>query len=49
MIVNVLDYSMDVAAAVAAPRLHHQWMPDEVRVERGFSGRHARGPEGEGP
>jgi gamma-glutamyltranspeptidase len=26
-----------VAAAVAAPRVHHQWMPDEVRVERGFS------------
>lgn len=37
VIVNVLDYKMDVAAAVAAPRLHHQWMPDEVRVERGFS------------
>jgi len=28
---------MDVLAAVSAPRLHHQWMPDEVRVERGFS------------
>jgi len=37
VIVNVLDYRMDVAAAVATPRLHHQWMPDEVRVERGFS------------
>jgi gamma-glutamyltranspeptidase/glutathione hydrolase len=36
VIVNVLDYHMDVAAAVAAPRLHHQWMPDVVRVERGF-------------
>lgn len=36
VIVNVLDYQMDVAAAVAAPRLHHQWLPDEVRVERGF-------------
>ena len=36
IIVNVLDYKMDVAAAVAAPRLHHQWLPDEVRVERGF-------------
>jgi gamma-glutamyltranspeptidase / glutathione hydrolase len=32
----VLDYHMDVAAAVAAPRLHHQWMPDEVKVEPGF-------------
>lgn len=36
VIVNILDYKMDVAAAVAAPRLHHQWLPDEVRVERGF-------------
>jgi gamma-glutamyltranspeptidase/glutathione hydrolase len=36
VIVNVLDYHMDVGAAVAAPRLHHQWMPDEVRIERGF-------------
>jgi gamma-glutamyltranspeptidase/glutathione hydrolase len=37
VIVDVLDYHMDVAAAVAAPRLHNQWLPDEVRVERGFS------------
>jgi gamma-glutamyltranspeptidase/glutathione hydrolase len=37
VIVNVLDYHMDVAAAVAAPRLHHQWLPDVVRVEKGFS------------
>jgi len=36
VIVDVLDYHMDVAAAVAAPRLHHQWLPDEVRIERGF-------------
>ena len=36
VIVNVLDYHMDVAAAVAAPRLHHQWLPDEVRIEHGF-------------
>jgi gamma-glutamyltranspeptidase / glutathione hydrolase len=37
VVVNVLDYDMDVAQAVAAPRLHHQWLPDEVRVERGFA------------
>jgi gamma-glutamyltranspeptidase / glutathione hydrolase len=36
IVVNVLDYHMDVAAAVAAPRLHHQWMPDVVTVEPGF-------------
>jgi gamma-glutamyltranspeptidase / glutathione hydrolase len=37
VIVDVLDYHMDVAAAVAAPRLHHQWQPDEVKIERGFA------------
>jgi gamma-glutamyltranspeptidase/glutathione hydrolase len=37
VIVNVLDYRMDVAAAVAAPRLHNQWLPDVVRVESGFN------------
>src|ERR1700722_11544464 len=37
VIVKVLDYHMDVAAAVAAPRLHHKWLSDEVRVERGFA------------
>ena len=36
IVVDVIDYKMDVAAAVAAPRGHHQWMPDQVRVERGF-------------
>ena len=36
IVVDVLDYKMDIAAAVAAPRVHHQWMPDEIRVERGF-------------
>jgi gamma-glutamyltranspeptidase/glutathione hydrolase len=36
VLVNTLDFDMNIAAAVAAPRLHHQWLPDEVRVERGF-------------
>ncbi|WP_346295960.1 gamma-glutamyltransferase [Rhodopseudomonas sp. P1] len=36
VIVDVIDYRMNVADAVAAPRLHHQWLPDEVRVEGGF-------------
>jgi gamma-glutamyltranspeptidase / glutathione hydrolase len=36
VIVDVLDYHIDVASAVALPRLHHQWLPDEVRIERGF-------------
>lgn len=36
VIVNVLDYRMDIAQAVAAPRLHDQWLPDDVSVEPGF-------------
>lgn len=36
VVVNVVDRHLGVAEAVAAPRLHHQWMPDEVRVEQGF-------------
>jgi gamma-glutamyltranspeptidase/glutathione hydrolase len=33
---NVIDLRMDVAAAVAAPRIHHQWLPDEVGAEQGI-------------
>ena len=32
-LLNQLDYNMDVSAAVAAPRFHHQWMPDKLYVE----------------
>ena len=48
VIVDVLDYGMDVAAAVAAPRLHHQWLPDEVRIEHGFADE-ALAAAGKGP
>lgn len=33
-ILNVFDFGMDVSEAVAAPRFHHQWIPDELTVER---------------
>jgi gamma-glutamyltranspeptidase / glutathione hydrolase len=33
VIVNAIDRNMDIAAAVAAPRIHNQWMPDQVYVE----------------
>ncbi len=33
IILNVLEYNMDVGAAVSVPRIHHQWLPDELRVE----------------
>lgn len=37
VISNVIDHNLNVLAAVSAPRLHHQWLPDEIRVEEGFS------------
>ncbi|MBD2209538.1 gamma-glutamyltransferase [Nostoc linckia FACHB-104] len=33
VILNVLEYGMDAGAAVSAPRIHHQWLPDELRIE----------------
>jgi gamma-glutamyltranspeptidase/glutathione hydrolase len=33
IVVSVVDYDMNIRAAVDAPRLHHQWFPDEVRFE----------------
>ena len=30
---NVVDYGMNMQEAVDAPRIHHQWLPDEVAVE----------------
>lgn len=35
IISNVLDYDMDVSAAVRAPRVHHQHLPDTLQYERG--------------
>ncbi|MCA9421581.1 MAG: gamma-glutamyltransferase [Nitrospira sp.] len=37
IILNVIDHDMNLASATASPRVHHQWMPEEVRLERGFS------------
>ena len=35
VVTNVIDHGMDVATAVAAPRFHHQWLPNQVRYEPG--------------
>ncbi len=35
VIVDVVDHRMTVAQAIAAPRLHHQWLPDLIRYEPG--------------
>ena len=35
--VNVVDFRMNAQDAVAAPRIHHQWYPDKLYMEPGFS------------
>ena len=35
VLVSVIDYGMNIQQAVDAPRFHHQWMPDVLRVEKG--------------
>ena len=37
ILMNVIDFNMNVAEASAAPRIHHQWLPDLVFTERGVS------------
>lgn len=34
-ILNVIEFEMTMQEAVNAPRFHHQWLPDEVRLESG--------------
>ncbi len=33
IILNVVDFGMDIQEAVDAPRLHHQWLPDRILAE----------------
>ncbi|MBV9122574.1 MAG: gamma-glutamyltransferase, partial [Planctomycetes bacterium] len=40
VVVNVLDFGMDARSAVDAPRMHHQWFPDEVHLEPEFAEKH---------
>jgi gamma-glutamyltranspeptidase/glutathione hydrolase len=32
---NLVDFGMDIQEAVSAPRIHHQWLPDRIRIEDG--------------
>jgi gamma-glutamyltranspeptidase / glutathione hydrolase len=36
-ILNVIDHKMNVAEAIIAPRVHHQWQPDVIDIEQGLS------------
>ena len=37
IIVNAIDFNLAIDQAVSAPRVHHQWQPDELYVEPGIS------------
>jgi gamma-glutamyltranspeptidase / glutathione hydrolase len=37
VILNVVDFGMNVQDAVDAPRFHHQWLPDKLSLERTIS------------
>jgi gamma-glutamyltranspeptidase/glutathione hydrolase len=34
---NVVDFGMNIQEAIDAPRFHHQWKPDRIEIEKGFS------------
>ena len=33
---NVMEHEMNIAQAVHSPRMHHQWLPDVLMLEKGF-------------
>jgi gamma-glutamyltranspeptidase/glutathione hydrolase len=33
VIINVIDFGMDIQEAINAPRIHHQWFPDKINYE----------------
>ncbi len=34
VILNVLDFGMDIQQAIDMPRIHHQWLPDVINYEK---------------
>ncbi|MDG1020856.1 MAG: gamma-glutamyltransferase [Emcibacteraceae bacterium] len=37
MVLNVLEYGMNIGDAAVVPRIHHQWYPEELLLESGIS------------
>lgn len=37
IILNVIDHQMNIGEATNASRIHHQWFPEEIRIERGLN------------
>jgi gamma-glutamyltranspeptidase/glutathione hydrolase len=47
-ILNVVDFHMPVGAAVEAPRVHHQWLPERLNVEAKITVEERKGLEQRG-
>ncbi|WP_330203366.1 gamma-glutamyltransferase [Cyanobacterium sp. Dongsha4] len=37
IIINVLEFNLNIAEATVSPRFHHQWLPDELLLEKGIN------------
>lgn len=37
IVLNIVDFGLNAAEAAEAPRIHHQWRPDQIDFERGIS------------
>lgn len=37
IIINVLEFDFNIAEATVSPRFHHQWLPDELQLEKGIN------------
>lgn len=45
-LLNTLDFKMEISDATVAPRIHHQWKPDVLMLEKGFDIKHIESIEG---
>ncbi len=48
VLLNTIEHRMTIAESVQAPRIHHQWLPDETMIEPGVSAAMARALEARG-
>ena len=37
ILLNVIDFDMNIAEATVSPRIHHQWLPDDLNLESGIN------------
>ena len=40
-ILNIVDFELEVSDAILAPRVHHQWYPDILQLEKSYNSQHA--------